>query len=431
MRSVIIGERSHVARGQTLAMAPTAFLHAFAKPSADRFITIVRGEGAAVFDDQGRRYVDALASLWYCNIGHGRIEMADAIAAQVRTLAGYHTFDIFTNEPAERLAASIAERAPIDGARVFFTNSGSEAVDTAIKLARLRSILSGHPDKQLVLARRDAYHGTTYGGMTAQGLPLNREGFGPLVPDVVHIDRDDPSDAEAVFREHGHRVAAVVAEPVLGAGGVFPPRPGYLDALRALCDEHDALLVLDEVITGFGRLGSWFGAEHYGVRPDLVTFAKAVTSGYLPLGGVVVGRAVRDAIEADPEYVLRTGFTYSGHPTTCVAALTNLEILEREHLLGRAGSIGERLAHGFGELVRAGSLAEVRGDGAIWGVGLVPETSALAVRDGLLRRGVIARPIGTHTIAFCPPLVIGAADQDRCVEALGESVREVAVGARG
>jgi putrescine---pyruvate transaminase len=422
------GERSQVVRGQTLGMAPSALLHPFASPSSETFLTIVRGEGAAVFDDQGRRYIDAMAGLWYCNIGHGRAEMADAIADQVRRLAGYHIFDTFTNEPAEGLAAAIAHRAPLEGARVFLTNSGSEAVDTAIKLVRLRSALVGHPDRQLLVARHGGYHGTTYGGTTAQGLPLNREGFGPLVPDVVHVDRDDLGDVEATFAVHGERIAAVIAEPVLGAGGVHPPRPGYLEGLRKLCDEHGALLVLDEVISGFGRLGTWWGAERYGVTPDVVVFAKAVTSGYVPLGGVVVGRAVREVLEDDPDFVLRTGFTYSGHPTACTAALTNLEILERERLLERATGIGERLHRGLQSLHGDGLLTEVRGDAAIWGVDLLAEIGASAVRDRLLERGVIARSLSSQTIALCPPLVIDDADLDRCVDALGESVRQVIAG---
>jgi putrescine---pyruvate transaminase len=221
-----------------------------------------------------------------------------------------------------------------------------------------------------------------------------------------------------VFTERGPEVAAVIAEPVIGAGGVFPPASGYLQTVRRLCDEHGAFLILDEVICGFGRLGRWWGAERYGVTPDLTTFAKAVTSGYQPLGGVLVGRAVRDRLEADPTFLLRHGHTYSGNPASSVAALVALDITRREGLLDRAAKVGERLASGLRALQDDGRIADVRGDGAVWAAGLGPDQSAPALRDAMLEHGVIARPIGEATLAFCPPLVIEDADIDRCVEAL-------------
>jgi adenosylmethionine-8-amino-7-oxononanoate aminotransferase len=401
-------------------MAVPAFLHPFARPASERFITIVSGEGAIVADDQGRRYVDAMASLWFCNVGHGRAEIADAVAAQLRRLDNFHTFELFTNEPTERLTAELAELAPMPDARVFLTCSGSEAVDSAIKLARVAHWCAGDRDRQLVISRRPSYHGVTYGGATATGLPANQEGFGPLLGGVVQVDKDDVDAVRAVFAERGGEVAAVIAEPVVGAGGVYPPAPGYLEELRHLCDEHGAFLILDEVICGFGRLGRWWGAQRYGVAPDLVTFAKAVTSGYQPLGGVLVGRRVRDPLEADPAFLLRHGHTYSGHPAAAAAALVVLDITRREGLVDRAIKVGERLADGLRSLVDDGKITEVRGDGAVWAVGLRPDQSAFALRDGMLERGVIPRPIGESTLAFCPPLVIDDADIDRCVTALEE-----------
>jgi adenosylmethionine-8-amino-7-oxononanoate aminotransferase len=406
-------------------MAPTAFLHPFARPASDDFITIVRGEGAAVFDDTGRRYVDGMASLWYCNVGHARREIADAVGRQLAVLDDYNTFDVFTNRPAEDVAATIAALAPVPDARVFLTCSGSEAVDTALKLARLTHHLNGEPDRRIVVGRHNAYHGVTYGGVSVQGLPLNKEGWGPLLPDVHHVDPHEIDEAEALFTQYGDRIAAFIAEPVIGAGGVFPPTEGYLHGLRKLCDAHGALLIFDEVITAFGRLGAWFASEHYGVTPDLITFAKAVSSGYQPLGGVVVGPQVRRALEADPDFVLRHGFTYSGHPAACVAGSENIRILRDERLLERAGPIGEVLGVGLRRMVDDGLIAEARGEGAIWAAGMLPEVSALDVRAGLLERGVIARPIGAATIAFCPPLVIGEDDLARCLSALGESLRSV------
>jgi len=403
---------------------PSDLLHPFARPAADAatFVTIVDGEGAVVRDADGREYVDGLASLWYCNVGHGRREIVEAVTAQMTRLAAYHTFDRFTNEPAEALATTLAGLAPFPRARVFFTTSGSEAVETAIKLARLRHALAGEPDRTLVVGRTPSYHGVTTGALAVTGLPDNHAGFGPLLGDVVRVPAHDLDAVEAVMAGHPGRVAAVLAEPVIGAGGVHPPAPGELEGLRRLCDEHGALLVFDEVICAFGRLGAWFGADRFGVTPDLVTFAKAVTSGYVPLGGVLLSRAVTDVLEADPDVVLRHGHTYSGHPTACAAALASLAVTRDEGLLDRAAKVGTRLAAGLDDLLRAGALAEVRGDGAVWAAGLPPGRSAPAVRDAMLERGVLARPLGASTIAFCPPLVVTDAQLDRCVEALAAAL---------
>lgn len=401
-------------------MAVPVFLHPFARPASERFITIVAGEGAIVVDDQGRRYVDAMASLWYCNVGHGRAEIADAVSSQLRRLDNFHTFELFTNEPTERLTAELAELAPMPDARVFLTCSGSEAVDTAIKLARIAHWCAGDRARQLVISRRPSYHGVTYGGATATGLPAIQEGFGPMLGGVVQVDKNDLEAVAGLFAERGAEVAAVIAEPVVGAGGVYPPAPGYLEGLQRLCDAHGAFLILDEVISGFGRLGRWWGAESYGVTPDLVTFAKAVTSGYQPLGGVLVGRRVRTPLEADASFVLRHGHTYSGHPAATAAGLVALEITRREGLLDRAPKVGDRLSAGLRSLLHDGKVADVRGVGAVWAVGLRADQSAPALRDAMLERGVIPRPIGENTLAFCPPLVIDDAEIDRCVTALDE-----------
>ncbi len=403
---------------------PPAFLHPFAAPASGDFTTIVRGAGAAVFDREGRRYVDALASLWYCNVGHGNERIADAVSGQMRAIAGYHAFDRFTNEPADALCEVLAGLAPMAEARVFLTSSGSEAIDSAIKLARQAHVRAGRPERTIVVGRRHSYHGVAYGGVSVQGLPLNQHGFGPLLEGTAQVAHDDLGDlADLLEREHG-RVAAVLAEPVIGAGGVIPPSPGYLDGLRRLCDDAGAFLVLDEVICGFGRLGSWWGADRYAVRPDLVTFAKGVTSGYLPLGGVLVGPAVREPLEADPSFVLRHGHTYSGHPTACAAALANIGILRDEGLLDRAEGIAARLGAGLSSLAADGVLGEARGVAGIWAAVLAEGTTAPEVRQGLFDRGIIARPLGSDVIAFCPPLVIDDADLDHCLAALEESVVE-------
>ncbi len=396
-----------------------AFLHPFTPPTRTEFITIVGGDGAVVWDDQGRRYIDGLASLWYVNVGHGRRELIDAIGAQASRLAAYHTFDPFTNEPADRLAERIAAIAPMPDARVFFGNSGSEAVDTAMKLARLLHRLEGRPERQVIISREHGYHGTNYGGTSAQGLPLNREGWGPLVGEVINVPADNLEAVARVFSERAGEVAAVLTEPVQGAGGVFPPPEGYLEGLRRLCDRHGALLIMDEVITGFGRLGRWFGSEYYGVEPDLVTFAKAVTSGYVPLSGVIVGRRVRAALESDPEFMLRHGYTYSGHPLACAAGLANLDVHEAEGLVERAVHVGRRLSDGLQSLYADGMVSDVRGVGAVWAVGLPEGREAPEVRGRMIDRGVIVRPLG-DSLAICPPLVIGDQQIDTIVDVLAE-----------
>lgn len=374
-----------------------------------------------LWDADGNELIDGMASLWYCAIGHGRAEMADAIAAQARQLAAYSCFDPFTNEPAERLADELHEIAPMADARVFFCSSGSEAVDSAMKLARIAHVQAGQPQRKLIISRSRGYHGVAYGGTSAQGIAPNREHFGPFVADVVQVPADDVEALATVMAQHGDTVAAVLTEPVQGAAGIYPPEDQYLQQVRRLCDQHGAYLIFDEVITGYGRLGSWFAAHHFGVRPDLVTFAKAVTSGYQPLGGVFVGAAPRAALEADPDFFLRHGFTYSGHPTACAAGLANLAVMRREGLVERAVHVGERLSAGLRALADDGVIDHARGEGAMWAAGLRADQNAMAMRDRMLAGGVITRAINTDTLTFCPPLVITDAQIDRIVDTLAHA----------
>jgi adenosylmethionine-8-amino-7-oxononanoate aminotransferase len=404
-------------------MTLPAHLHPFCHPARDTFLTIVRGEGSVVWDADGNEYLDGMASLWCVNVGHGRREIVDAVAAQMSTLACYHTFEPFANEPSDRLAEEIAAVAPMRDARIFLTTSGSEAVDSAIKLARLAHARAGRPERTLVLSRGRGYHGVTFGGMAAQGLPPNQEGFGPHVEGFENLPPDDIEAWAAFMADRGQEVAAVLAEPVQGAGGVHPPPDGYLAGLRRLCDQHGAYLIFDEVICAFGRLGEWFGAQHFGVVPDLATFAKGVSSGYVPLGGVVLGPSVHEPLEADPAYLLRHGHTYSGHPTSAAAGLANLAVLRDDELLARAPVIGERLSAGLRALEADGLVAAVRGAGAVWAVGLTADRDAAQVRDRMLDGGVICRPIGADTLAFCPPLVIEDAQVDRIVDTLASALR--------
>jgi adenosylmethionine-8-amino-7-oxononanoate aminotransferase len=387
--------------------ATPALLHPFARPAATDFLSIVRGEGAVVWDSTGKRYVDGLASLWFCNVGHGRGEVVDAVARQMRELETYHCFERFTTPTTDALAERLVALAPVPDSRVFLTSGGSEAVDTALKLSRIAHAQSGHPHRTLAVSRFPSYHGVSYGAMSLTGLPLNRKDFGPGVGDVEQVHKDD-LDAVRTHLEGG-RVAAVFAEPVVGAGGVWPPVEGYLKGLRALCDEYGAHLVLDEVICGFGRLGSLFAGQHFGIAADITTFAKGVTSGYVPLGGALIAPSVHEPLAADPSFVLRHGYTYSGHSAAAAAALACLDLTEQEGLVDRATRIGERLEPQLRSLEADGLVTGVRGVGALWGVSV---EEPVAVRDRMLALGVIVRPIAPSTLAICPPLVIADDDLD-------------------
>ena len=395
----------------------SALLHPFSPPRMSEFVSIVGGEGAEVWDSAGNRYIDGMASLWYMNVGHGHPKMVEAIAAQAGALASYHTFAPFSNPPADQLADTILDLSPFATGRVFLTSSGSEAVDSAMKIARIAQREAGNPHKTMIVSREHGYHGTNFGGTSAQGIPVNREGFGELVGNVVNVGGPDIEPMARLFAEHGDSIAAVLTEPLQGAGGVFPPPEGYLEGLRALCDDHGAFLIFDEVITGFGRLGSWFAAQHYGVEPDLMTFAKAVSSGYVPLGGVIVGPAVAEALTANEGFALKHGYTYSGHPLAAAAGNQAIAIQRDEGLIDRVPAIERRLGEGLRALQGDGLVTEVRGTGAVWAIELPEGRDAMKDRDGVLAEGAVVRPLG-KALAMCPPLVITDAQIDRMVDAL-------------
>jgi adenosylmethionine-8-amino-7-oxononanoate aminotransferase len=398
-----------------------ALLHPFSPPAMPEgdFIEIVRGEGSLVFDSNGREYVDAMANLWLCQVGHGRTEIIDAVTEQMHKLEAYNTFAPFTNAPAARVAEMIVERSPHPDGRAFLGCSGSEAVDTALKIARQVQQRRGHTGRQVIVKRTNGYHGTNFGGTSAQGIAPNREGWGDLVPHFVEVPHDDLEAMASVFAEQGDRIAAVLTEPVQGAGGVFPPADGYLEGLRRLCDDNGALLIFDEVICGFGRTGEWFGAQTFGVTPDLITFAKGVTSGYLPLSGVILSRSVCEELE-EPGFLLRTGYTYSGHQASCAAGIANLEIMEREGLDQRANHVGERFQEGLRALQADGLIESWRGMGAVYAAELGRDS--IPVRNEILTNGVIVRPIGT-CLAICPPLVITDDEVGRVIDTMAAALR--------
>jgi adenosylmethionine-8-amino-7-oxononanoate aminotransferase len=398
-----------------------ALLHPFSPPAMPEgdFIDIVRGEGSLVYDAAGKDYVDAMANLWLCQVGHGRTEIIDAVTAQMHQMEAYNTFAPFTNGPAARVAEMIVERSPHPDGRTFLGCSGSEAVDTALKIARLVQQRRGTEGRQVIIKRTNGYHGTNFGGTSAQGIAPNREGWGDLVPHFLEVPHDDLEAMASIFAEQGDRIAAVLTEPLQGAGGVFPPADGYLEGLRRLCDDNGALLIFDEVICGFGRTGEWFGAQTFGVTPDLITFAKGVTSGYLPLSGVIVSRAVCEELE-EPGFLLRTGYTYSGHHASCAAGIANLQIMTDEGLDQRANHVGEKLQEGLRALAADGHIESWRGMGAVYAAELGRDS--IPVRNAILEEGVIVRPIGT-CLAICPPLVITDDEIGRVIDTMANALR--------
>ena len=404
----------------------SALLHPFSKPSSDNFRTLVRSEGVRVWDDEGNEYIDGLGSLWYCQVGHNRAELVQAITNQLQTLSSYHTFAPMGSQISDQAAERIRSVSPFPDGRVFLCSSGSESVDSAIKIMRKVAILRGEPERQIILRRSRGYHGVNVGGTTLQGIPANREGWGDLLPKVLEIDPTNIESAASIFKEHGQNIAGVVTEAVQGAGGVFPPPDGFLEGLRRLCDDNGSLLVFDEVITGFGRTGNWFASDTYNVKPDLITFAKGVTSGYQPMGGVLVSRTVCDLFEQDPDFIFMHGYTYSGHPAACAAAIANIDLIEKEGLVERAKHIGKRISQGLEALKSDGLLSEVRGVGAIWAGQIEGATTeqGLAVRDKMTEKGVICRAIN-GALAFCPPLIIEDQDIDHMIDIAEQTINEI------
>jgi putrescine---pyruvate transaminase len=375
----------------------------------DRGVTIVRGEASTVWDDAGNALIDVSGALWYCNVGHGRAELAEAAAAQMRELASYKTYDGFTSPRTEALAARVAEVVPLDGAKVFFTSGGGESIDTAAKLARAYWAAVGKPDKHVVVSRQFAYHGSNAYGTSLGGMAALTDVYGRLVADVDQVPWDDAEAlAEAIDHAGADRVAAFFAEPIIGAGGVLIPPEGYLERVQEICAEREVLLVLDEVITGFGRTGEWFATGRYGLAPDLITVAKGMTSGYIPLGGVIASARVAEPFWADrTTNVFRHGFTYAGHATACAVGLANLEVIEREGLVQRVRELEPMLADALAPLADHPAVAEVRtGVGLLGAVELADPSKLQAVIDAAYERGVLVRGIRGVALQVSPPFVI-------------------------
>jgi putrescine aminotransferase len=402
---------------------------------ADAEVVIRSADGVWLEDTAGNRYLDATAALWYCNVGYGRREIADAVAEQLARLPAYSSFGAYTSEPSVALADRLAALAPIPNAVVFLGSGGSDAVDTAAKLARRYWDVVGKPEKRVIVSREFGYHGMHGWGTSLAGIAPMKSGYGGnFIDEVVNVGSMDVETLGALFAERSDEIAAFIGEPVIGAGGVYPPEDHYWPEVSRLCHEHDILLIADEVITGFGRTGQLWATTRYGIEPDMITFAKGVSSGYVPLGGVLVGERVRAPFWDDdvPGAVFRHGYTYSGHAGAAAAAMANLDIIEREGLVARVAMLEPVLDHAVRRLAAAPGVGEIRT------VGL---TAAVAFRDDLLaadpglperavvaalRHGVATRVLRGHALQISPPFVISEAEIDTMVDGLGAALEDVA-----
>lgn len=418
---------------------------------------VTSGAGVTVTLADGRTAIDGMAGLWCVLVGYGRGELAEAAAGQIRTLAYASTFAGMASPPPLELAERLVAIAPRGLTGVMFASGGSEANDTAFKLARYFWRLQGRPSKTVILSHDRGYHGVTIGSTAATGLSGYHADFGPLAPDFGRIptpycyrcSAGTPCDAatcpvdraealaSAIERIGADRVAAVIVEPVLGAGGVIPSPPGYLRAVRAACDRYDVLLIADEVITGFGRTGRWFGVEHDGVVPDMLTFAKGVTSGYVPLGGVLLHARIWDALHEIPnDPPLMHGYTFSGHPVACAVALANLRILTEEKLVEAVPAKAARLRHSLERLRDLPEVGNLRGLGLLGGIELVAAPDGTpwpaAARRGAAvvaaarERGLMTRSLPGDILAIAPPLVIS----DEQIDAVGAILADAIVASR-
>jgi adenosylmethionine-8-amino-7-oxononanoate aminotransferase len=396
---------------------------------ADR-LTIVRGEGPRVQTQDGDWLLDATAGLWHANIGHGRARLAEAAARQIARLETYHTFGRIVNDQALALADRVAALAPIDDAKVFWVSGGSDAIDTAAKLARRHWQLQGQANKRIIISRDSSYHGLHAFGTSLAGIPFNREGYGSesLIPETARVPVNDADALEAAILNLGpDRVAAFFAEPVMGTGGVILPAPGYLARAEAICREHDVLLVLDEVITGFGRVGEMFATQLFDLHPDMVVVAKGITSGYAPLGGVLIAPSVWgpffDSADAP---IFRHGVTYSGHATACAVAQANLDVLEEEELVARVAGLAPELEAALAPLAQHPHVQEVRaGIGLLAGVQLDPELSGDDVCRACIESGVLLRTITGNTLQISPPFIVESEDLQRIAGAIAGALDAV------
>jgi len=442
---------------ELIALDQAHVIHPLHNPSAHAAagpLVLVSGQGATVTDIRGNEYIDGLSQLWNVNVGHGRRELAEAAAEQMSQIAFVSNYAGQATIPAIKLAQKLTEIAYPNLQSVFFASGGAESNESAFKLARSYWRAQGYTDKIKIISRRFGYHGVSLAAMSATGLPAYWPQFEPRSPGFVqvappycyhcelgktpgHCPIDSAEDLEqTILREGAETVAAFIAEPVMGAGGVIPPPAEYFPRVREVCDRHGVLFIADEVITGFGRTGKMFALDHWRVQPDIMSFAKGVTSAYIPLGGIMVSKTIAawlSALPADQPWM--HAYTYSGHAVACAVALKNIEIIEREGLVERAAERGAQLIAGLRTLESLPLVGEVRGLGLMAAVELVADRATHAnypasarigprVLAAARERGILFRNRG-DVICMAPPLVISAEQVDRMVNALGESIREV------
>lgn len=422
------------------------------KSHADPLV-ISHGEGVWLHTIDGQVILDGMAGLWNVNVGYGCEELAQAAFDQMKRLAFTSNFSGMTNLPSTLLANKLAGFAYEGLNTTHFTSGGSESNDSAFKTARYFWKRKGMPGKYKIIARKGAYHGVTMYSTFATGLEKYHAMFGPAVKDFIHIPAPNPyrfdgeqgtgetvgqaaarSLEECIEREGADSIAAFIAEPVMGVGGVIVPPEDYFPLVRQICTKNDILFIADEVITGFGRTGEWFALKHWGVKPDILSFAKAVTSGYAPLGGIQISDAIHETVEtaSDTEAFMH-GFTYSGHAMSCAVGLKNLEIMEREHYPDRARKLGARLLEGLKSLKEFPFVGDVRGLGLICGVEIVSNNKESKAADAGMTmkifkaaqaRGLRTRPLG-NSLAFSPPISITEDEVDEIIKRLGAAMDAV------
>lgn len=390
------------------------------------------GKGVHLYDVMGKSVIDGMSSLWNVNVGHGREEIGKVAMEQMSKLAFTSCFATFSNEPAIRLASKLSQIAPGDLSATFFTSGGSESNDTAYKLARHYWILKGQAGRKKIISRTKSYHGVAMGATSATGLKPFRDFTNSLAPDFCYVENFSAQSLREVIEAEGpETVAAFIAEPVQGAGGVHVAPKDYFKKIRNICDEYGILFITDEVITGFGRTGKYFGIEHYGVAPDMMCFAKGVTSGYAQLGGVMLSERIHQELIKFSEGTLLHGYTYSGHPMACAVALKNLEIIERENLIENAEIMGQEMLKGFKWLQSNRKIVgEVRGLGLMGGIEIVKEQKfstpiAPVIVSEAAKRGLICRSVtfdGQDTLVFAPPLTISKTEIDQMIDILHDSI---------
>ena len=405
---------------------------------------ITKANGVYIYDADDNEILDAMSGLWCVNAGYGRSELADAAAEQLRELPYYNSFFQCANPPSIELAQMLKEVTQPHLNRVFYTGSGSESIDTMIRIVRRYWEVMGKPERKTIIARKNAYHGSTIAGVSLGGMnPMHSQG-GPLLPGIEHIEQPYWFDSdrslppaefgikmasqleEKILQLGAENVAAFVGEPIQGAGGVIIPPDTYWPEIERICKHYGVLLVNDEVICGFGRLGEWFGSDHFQIKPDLITFAKGVTSGYLPLGGVMVGDRVADTlIEKGGEF--NHGFTYSGHPASCAVAIKNIQILKDENLIERVkNEIGPYMQEKWHSLAEHPIVGETRMVGLMGAMELVANkssaerydnksTAGTVYRDFAVNNGLVMRAVG-DTIVTSPPLIISNTEVDKLID---------------